>query len=143
MRSIKLFAVGVFIIFSSCKKTQVSTANFYVAFKATLTGASETPANASAATGTALATYNQNTRILLINVTYSGVTATAGHVHKGAVGVAGAIVFPFSSLTSPINYTRIALDATQEADLLANLYYVNIHSAAYPNGEIRGQMIRQ
>ena len=133
MRSIKLFAVGVFIILSSCKKAQVSTANFYVAFKATLTGASETPANPSAATGTALATYNQNTKILLINITYSGVTATAAHIHKGTVAVAGAIIFPFTSLASPINYTSVALDETPEADLLANLYYVNIHSAAYPN----------
>ncbi len=141
MRSTLLALVVITI--TSCSKPQVSTQNYYVAFKATLNGASETPVNPSAASGTATATYNKNTRILNINVTYTGITATLAHIHKGAVGVAGGTVFTFPKLTSPIYYTSTELDATQETDLLANLYYVNIHSAAYPNGEIRGQLIKQ
>ena len=77
-------------------------------------------------------------------VNYSGVTATNSHIHKGAAGVSGGVVFGFTSpITSPVNYTSVALDAAQEADLNANLYYVNIHSAAFPGGEIRGQLIKQ
>lgn len=131
------------VFFTSCNKTPIATDNFFVAFSATLKGSNEVPANVSAATGTATATYNTNTKILTVNVTYSGVTATAAHIHKGAVGVSGGIIFTFTSFASPINYTSIALDATQEADLLAGLYYVNVHSAAYINGEIRGQLIKQ
>ena len=132
-----------FVALSSCKKQTVSTTNYYVAFAATLKGSSETPANPSAATGSATATYNKSTRILTVNVVYSGLTATMAHIHKGAVGVSGGIIFSFINIPSPINYKSAALDATQEADLLANLYYVNIHSAAYPNGEIRGQLVVQ
>lgn len=142
MRTFTLF-LFVAVAVSSCKKSTVSTTNYFTAFAATLKGSSETPANGSAASGTATATYNKSTRILKINVMYSGLTATAAHIHKGAIGVAGGIIFPFPNITSPINYTTVALNATQEADLLANLFYVNIHSAAFPNGEIRGQLLVQ
>ncbi len=84
-----------------------------------------------------------DTKILTITTTYSGVTATAGHIHKAAVGVNGGVIFPFTNLASPINLTTPPLDAAQEADLMAELYYVNIHSAAFPGGEIRGQLIKQ
>ncbi len=84
-----------------------------------------------------------NTKILTVTTTYGGVTATAGHIHKGAIGVSGGVIFPFINLTSPINLTTPPLDAAQEADLMANLYYVNLHSAAYPGGEIRGQLFKQ
>jgi hypothetical protein len=130
------------VIFSSCKKSVTSTANVYVAFTATLKGSTETPANASVATGTATASYNQSTKILRVHVTWTGLTATMAHIHKGTPGVMGSVIFTLPTV-SPVDFTSVALDATQEADLLSNLYYVNIHSAAFPNGEIRGQLILQ
>jgi hypothetical protein len=135
-----LVLAGILITAASCKKSEDPN----VTFKATINGVSETPANASTATGTATLTFNKDTKIFTVVVNYSGVTATNAHIHKGDVGVAGAVVFGFTApLTSPINYTSVALDAAQEADLNANLYYVNIHSAAFPGGEIRGQLIKQ
>jgi CHRD domain len=115
-----------------------------VTFTATLNGASEAPTpNASTATGTATLIFNTTTKIFTITVTHSIAAPTNGHVHKGAVGVSGPPVFPFTTFTSPIVFTSAALDATQEADLNAGLYYVNIHTAAFPPGEIRGQLIKQ
>ncbi len=137
-----LFVViaGILITASSCKKTKDAN----VTFKATINGTSETPSNASTATGTATLTFNTSTKMFNIVVTFSGITATASHIHKGDMGVAGSVVFGFTSpITSPIKYNSVALDATQEADLNADLYYVNIHSAAFPGGEIRGQLIKQ
>ena len=114
-----------------------------VTFNATLNGASEVPPNSSAATGTAVLTFNKTTKVFLLTVTYSGLTPTDGHIHRGAEGTAPAnnIIFPLTSLTSPISYTSVALDATQEADLIANFYYVNLHTTAFTGGEIRGQLI--
>jgi hypothetical protein len=112
-------------------------------FKAVINGAVETPANASTATGTATLTYDNDTKIFKVVVEYTGVNATMAHIHKGEIGVAGSVIFGFDNPASPINYTSPALDAAQEADLMANLYYVNIHSAQFPAGEIRGQLIKQ
>ena len=144
----KLIVSALFIlatsIFFSCNKDDDPIPDPKVNFAATLNGASESSPNPSTATGSATASFNKDTKILTVNVTFSGVTATNGHIHKGAVGVSGGVIFGFTApITSPINYTSPALDATQEADLFANLYYVNIHSAAYPAGEIRGQLIKQ
>src|SRR6187549_513249 len=76
-----------------------------VVFTATLNGANErpTPTN-STATGTATLTFNTDTKIFTIVVTYTGLTATNGHIHKAAVDAAGSPVFPFATFTSPINY---------------------------------------
>jgi hypothetical protein len=112
-----------------------------VTFNATLNGTSEVPTNTSTATGTATMSYNKTSKILTLNVTYSGITPNDGHIHVGAVGVDGPVVFHLPSLTSPISFTSTALTTAQENDLLANNYYVNLHTEAFPGGEIRGQLI--
>ena len=143
MKTITVFLVATILFISlGCSKND-TTPNPNVIFKASLTGNSETPATGSAATGSATLTYDTTTKIFTAVITYSGVTATAGHIHKGDVGVAGGVIFPFSSLTSPITYTSQPLDAGQQTDLMSNLYYVNLHSTAFPKGEIRGQLIKQ
>lgn len=119
------------------------TPNPNITFKATLNGTSEVPSNASTATGNATLVFNNTTKIFTITVTHNVAGANGGHIHLGAIGVNGGVVFPFTNLTSPITYTSAALTAAQEADLKANLHYVNIHSPAYPGGEIRGQLIKQ
>lgn len=144
----KFITLAIFLFLSgivSCSSDDDNTPNPDpdATFKATLNGASEAPSNASTATGTATLTFNTTTKKFTITVTHTISAPTNGHIHKGAIGVSGSPVFPFDSFTSPINYTSIALDASQEADLNAELYYVNIHSAAFPGGEIRGQLIKQ
>jgi hypothetical protein len=118
-------------------------------FKANvISGANETPPNGSAATGTAVLVFNTTTKIFTITVTYSGMIATEAHIHNGMPTVAGPIVFPLTasgggSYPTTFILTSRALTVAEEADLNANLYYVNIHSTAYPTGEIRGQLIKQ
>jgi hypothetical protein len=124
----------------SCKDDEPSNIEVY---QATLNGSSEVPSNSSTATGDATLTYDNSTKVFTLVVTYTGLTASNGHIHKGAVGVSGNVVFPFTSFTSPINYTSPVLTAEQETDLRAGLYYVNIHTTAFPAGEIRGQLIKQ
>lgn len=138
------FALPVLLsVFIACDKDD-DEPDPNVTFKATLTGSQEAPnPNASTATGTATLVFNKTTKLFTITVTHSIATPTNGHIHKGATGVSGPPVFAFTSFASPISYTSTALDASQEADLFASLYYVNIHTAAYPGGEIRGQLIEQ
>jgi CHRD domain len=114
-----------------------------ITFTATLSGANEVPANASTATGTATLVFNNSTKMFTVTVNHTVATPTAGHIHLGAAGVTGPPVFTFTTLTSPFTFTSVALTAAQEADLMANLYYVNIHTGAFVNGEIRGQLIKQ
>src|SRR5688572_8287147 len=93
-----------------------------VVFTATLDGAQETPNPVvTTATGNATLTFNTNTKIFTITVTHNIAAPTNGHIHKGAVGVGGPPVFPFTTFTSPINFTSPPLDAAQEADLNAGL----------------------
>ena len=145
-----LLLTAVILISSCSSKNSVITmaTNSFSVFNAILNGASETPANASTATGTASFTYNPTTNVLSGSVTFSGITSatTVAHIHKGAVGVAGSPVFTLEAsgpFASPINYTSPALTSSQYADLVVGNDYVNIHSVTFPDGEIRGQLILQ
>ena len=138
---LRFFAISIFVLaITSCSKNDDGPS--VTTFNATLNGANEVPANNSAATGTAVLSFNNTTKILSVTVTHNLASPAAGHIHMGASGTNGGVIFPFSSLTSPIAYTSIALTTAQEADLKANLYYVNLHSAAFTGGEIRGQLIK-
>ncbi|HSN60316.1 MAG TPA: CHRD domain-containing protein [Ferruginibacter sp.] len=144
MKKIWLISTILSVGFISCSKDDPAPPNPNVTFRATINGTSEVPANASTATGTATATFNKDTKILTMTVNYTGLTVTNAHIHIGAAGVPGGVVFPIAGpYASPLALTTIALTTAQETDLNANLYYVNLHSAAFPGGEIRGQLIKQ
>jgi hypothetical protein len=113
--------------------------------KATLSGASESPPTTSAGKGTADIDYDAASKKLTWKVTYSGLSgpATAAHFHGPAepgknTGVAVAIP---NATSSPVEGSATLTD-TQAADLMAGKYYVNIHTAANPAGEIRGQVTK-
>ena len=113
--------------------------------KATLDAKSETPPNTSAGKGTADIDYDAASKKLSWKLTYSGLSgpATAAHFHGPAepgknAGVAVAI--PNAS-KSPVEGSATLTDA-QAADLEAGKYYINIHTAANPGGEIRGQVTK-
>jgi CHRD domain len=139
------FALIVLAIFSCKKNTDPVPVDNTVKFISTINGASEVPTNASTATGSATASFDKVTKILTLNMTYSGLTATNMHIHKGPVGVSGGVLFGIGAapFASPITYTSGALTQGQEDSLTNNLYYLNIHSAAFPSGEIRGQILKQ
>lgn len=139
--TIFVFLVFAFSLNSCYVDTPKPIANM-VSFKADLKGSNEVPANGSTATGTAVLKFNKTTKIFTVTVTHTIATPSGGHIHKAAAGTNGGVVFPFGTLASPINYTSVALSPEQEADLMAGLYYVNIHSATFPGGEIRGQLVK-
>lgn len=138
------------IILYSCaaKQTMITPTQNDLVAVANLSGSSEVPANTSTATGTGQFTYNAVDQTLIGSITFSGFTTatTMAHIHKGAPGVAGGVVFTIEAsgpFSSPITYTSHKLTQSQYDDLAAGNYYVNIHTTAFPDGEIRGQLIIQ
>lgn len=108
----------------------------------TLSGANEVPANASMATGTATFTLDPFTLELRGGAVVTGIVGTGSHIHLGAAGVAGAVIVPLvlgtdGAWTVP---PGTFLSAAQMTALHTGGLYVNVHSVAYPGGEIRGQI---
>ena len=101
------------------------------------------PPTTSAATGEVDAYLDEKTNKFSWTIKYAGLTgeATAAHFHGPAlVGENAGPALPIvGSLASPIKGEAI-LSNEQKADLLANKWYLNVHTAANPDGEIRGQV---
>jgi len=128
-----------------------------VTYVAQLSGANQVPPLAVGGTGTA--TFTLTGKMLSYVVTVNGLTGNvaASHIHGGAAGTNGNIVYPFDAvavqagqaaagtvdLTQPVSNGTTSITGD---DFLARLnggqLYVNVHTAANPNGEIRGQIVR-
>ncbi len=118
-----------------------------VNLKASLKGASEVPPNDSKGTGTAEVTYDTASKKLSWKGSYSGLTGNvaAAHFHGSTPPSppAGnsAVVLPITASSSPFEGSATLNDA-QAADLLGGKWYLNVHTAAHPGGEIRGQVTK-
>ncbi|MCK1341610.1 CHRD domain-containing protein [Bradyrhizobium sp. 38] len=115
-----------------------------VKLQADLKGSNEVPPNTSSGSGKAEATYDTEAKTLTYAVTYAGLTGPAlgAHFHGPVeAGKNAGIVLPFKTVQSPIQGSATLTDA-QAADLLAGRWYANIHTAANPGGELRGQMTK-
>lgn len=103
----------------------------------------EVPSNSSTASGTGTYSYDSATMVLSWSISFTGVTATGIHFHGPAMpGVNAGVevnVGGISGLSSPLMGST-TLTAAQASDLLDGLWYLNIHSDAFPGGEIRGQL---
>lgn len=117
-------------------------------FSATYSGSQEVPANNSPATGTISGVYNDFTNTIHYTITFSGLSAPTNNAHfhgPGAPGVIAPVVighagFPLG-VTSGTYSKSDVLTETQETQLLAGLWYSNIHTTAIPSGEIRAQIL--
>jgi len=122
---------------------------------ASLDGAQETPPVGTLATGTMTGTYDDVLNDLFWSGTFTGLTGTSTDAHfhgPAAVGVGPAGVRePITAASGdvfPIGVTfgafsgsaTTTISEADEAELLAGLWYINIHSTFRPGGEIRGQL---
>ncbi|SFR80467.1 CHRD domain-containing protein [Sphingomonas jatrophae] len=112
--------------------------------KATMTGASEVPGpGADKGTGTAKINLNAEAGQVCYTLKTKGTdTPTMAHIHKGAVGVAGPPVVPLDAPGKGTSKGCVSADAGVISAILAapSDYYVNVHSAAFPKGAVRGQL---
>ncbi len=113
------------------------------ALTARLEGASEVPMVTIGATGMLEATMTPGSNVVPWKLTYAGLSgpAMAAHFHGPAVaGQNAGVVVPITGpLASPVTGSA-TLSPGQVADLTAGKWYVNVHAAANPGGEIRGQV---
>ena len=126
-------------------------------YVARLSSANEVPAVGGNASGTGTFTLSGRSLSYVITVAgLSGPTA-ASHIHQGAAGQNGGILVPFTAaavqsgqvasgtidLNQPITNGQTSISGDSLLKLLnAGLLYTNVHTAANPNGEIRGQITR-
>ena len=136
-----LLAMG--LTFASCNKDDENPIVVGPdTYTATINGASEKPASTtSTAVGAFVGRLNETTRVLSYTVSYSGLTPTAGHLHRTTLANGtGPVAFPFPSLTSPIVGTATFANQAQVDSLKNGFYYANLHTPTYPGGEIRGDI---
>ena len=110
--------------------------------------ASEDPPGPPDRSGTGSGSFTlSDTGSFSYNISYSGLSgnSTLAHVHgPGAPGVDAGVVFGLQGGTFGQTFGSFSgsqqLNATQIGQLNAGLWYVNIHSANFGGGEIRGQI---
>lgn len=100
------------------------------------------PPTGSKATGICSGDLSDNVTMLTVTCSHDVTAPTAAHIHQGAAGTNGPILFDFGDPTSPFTGT-FAMVPPEQAELAAGLLYVNIHSGAFPSGEIRGQLLAE
>ena len=101
----------------------------------------------SGATGSATMTLDDQSNLFSWDITWNGLegNVTNAHFHgPAAPGVSAGVQVPVDFNTNPAIGSAVITD-DQETDLLAGIWYINIHSdrdAVTLGGEIRGQVIQ-
>jgi hypothetical protein len=109
--------------------------------KVALSGDQEVPPVKTEASGAGTITVNAD-KTLSGSVTTKGITATAAHIHEAPAGKNGGVAVPLAKdgdgkWTVPAG---AKLTDAQYAAFQSGGMYVNVHSAAHPDGEIRAQL---
>jgi hypothetical protein len=118
-----------------------------VSFTVTLEGAQQVPPVETTGIGTANLTYDSGRRLITWSLTYGGLSGPAmmAHIHgPAAEGRNGPPVIwlteKSATVPNPIE-GQATLTVEQAQQLMAGEWYINVHTRANPNGEIRGQVM--
>lgn len=129
---------GALAILAGCQSMPASLEQ-----RVDLSGSNEVPPVTTAAKGIAVITITAD-RSVRAEVTVSGMTPTASHIHEGAAGANGPVIVPFTKSDTDTNVfvapPGAKLTEAQYASYKAGNLYVNVHSAKNPGGEVRGQL---
>ena len=134
--SIFLFLVSLILGFAA----QPAWADI-VTLTAYLNGSNEVPPVVTGASGIATITIDTeggDINAIPLHLEFTGLSSaqTAVHIHQAPAGSNGAAVITLP-LGTPVD-TTIALDLALYASLAGGNLYVNVHTANFPAGEIRG-----
>ena len=114
-------------------------------FAAAMSGATEFPAGSGSPDGSGLAAITVKGTTITFSISVKGIsTPTLAHIHKAPLGASGPVVIDFHAPVFTSGFTSGSTTGAADvvADLLANpsSYYVNVHTAEYPAGALRGQL---
>jgi hypothetical protein len=109
---------------------------------ASLNGAQETPAVTTAALGGGILAVDDASGEVSGFVVASEIVGTQAHVHQAARGTPGGIIVPLSGGPTlwVVPDAASALSRSQRDAFSSDSLYYNVHTAANPGGEIRGQL---
>ncbi|MGC0120217.1 CHRD domain-containing protein [Pseudoalteromonas piscicida] len=112
-------------------------------FELMLSGKQEVPMNTSMQTASATVELDENLMQLRATLDYSNVEGfSAAHIHDGDLGANGDVAFSFEA--SDDNKVSIPITDLSEdliEDMLDGDWYINLHTEAFPNGELRAQIV--
>jgi hypothetical protein len=115
-------------------------------FRADLSGSKEVPPADPDGWGRAKVTINDAANTICTDLEVRDIgEVTAAHIHRGGPGVNGPVVV---TLDAPDDNDSDDCDTKDDAlvdEIRHNPggFYVNVHTAAYPNGAIRGQLVEE
>jgi hypothetical protein len=115
-------------------------------FAAQLSASQEVPTNGSTATGNGFVSLDPVTKGFSARLALTGMSAVAAHIHTGAIGANGPVLFPLTETSAGsgiwVSSANTSLTDAQIATLAGGGLYFNAHSTAFSGGEIRGQIAR-
>lgn len=126
-------SVGLYLLASAAMAEMLT-------FNTDLNAQNGVPPNDSAATGTAEVTVDTDAMTVSWTVEHTGLTGepTAAHFHGPAA--AGENAGPVVDISANLAEGSTAITAEQLQQLQSGMWYLNVHTAQYPDGEIRGQV---
>jgi hypothetical protein len=136
----RTIAGGFLVLLLACGMAQGDVVNWVFP----LDGDQEVPPVATPATGTGEIWFDTVSSELSWSVSYQDLlgTISAAHFHGPApVGVNTGVQVGSTIGPSPLTGGPVVLSGSQASDLLAGLWYFNIHTNLHPGGEIRGQVV--
>lgn len=109
--------------------------------KVMLSGDQEVPPVTTAAKGSGTLSFGDDGTVSG-KITTSGISATAAHIHEAPAGKNGGVIIPLvkdgdGSFAVPAG---AKLTPAQDASYKAGNLYVNVHSDAHKDGELRAQI---
>jgi len=113
---------------------------------ASLSGGQEVPGPGDPdGAGTAEVTIVDRTDNLCYELTVRNIErATAAHIHRGALGVVGPPIVTLDAPTDGESNGCLSVPSEIVDAINANPagFYINVHNPAFPNGAVRGQLVR-
>ncbi len=115
-----------------------------IGFDGIIDGTQEVPASGSTAKGSMYANIRSSLDTLDYAITINGITPSSAHFHSGAAGTNGGVVAtltPVGAAFPNLYAGKIPLTPALIKAITQDSFYANFHTTAFPNGEIRGQVL--